>query len=645
MAAGSGIRAGSAFVELRVKDDALTAGLKRAEARVRAFGAAISSIGSKFLALGSTAFVPLLGAATAFAASGSALLLMSQRTGVAVEALSGLQFAAEQTGVETEALQTGLIKMQRTIQAAADGSRKAQDSLASLGLTARDLDHMAPDEQFKRIAEGLAKIPNATTRAARTLEIFGRGGAELLPMLQHGAEGINAFIEAAKGMGRIKTREEAEDAHHLEVAFRLARASVTQLVTTIGGALAPLLTDIAGWLIPITKNIRQWIKDHRELFTIILAVSGAVAGLGVAFLTVGSAIKMIAMVMSPFIGIVGMVAGLVKTAIVLVLSLLTGFGAMFASVGAFATGFFVILGAGLAAWSIRTAVVSTNVGEIFRTGFANIGSIASDTFAGVSDLIAAGDWAGALELAWAGITGVFQTALITLRMAWRSFSAWFVDHWDTAVNHISRGFTSLIPLSVEVWRALGFVGETQAEAIARQQQAAAQAVSRERDELNQLINEFRAAHPGQTLPEELLEQQRLVEQRERNVRNLGPAGIGSALQGIIDQEQRNRERDNAARDAEDQEKLDQLAEDAEWRRLNAAERRRQAELERAQRVVPQLAQIPAGMDFTREKIDIAGTFSAFAVAGLGAHSVTERIATATERTAENTGRIAAPVFT
>jgi hypothetical protein len=650
MSAGSGIRAGAAYVELKTKDDLLTAGLKRAEAKVRAFGAAISSIGSKFLALGSMALVPLLGAATAFAASGSALLLMSQRTGVAVEALSALQFSAMQTGVATEDLQMGLIKMQRTIQAAADGTRKAQESLASLGLTARDLDHMSPDKQFERIAEGLAKIPNATTRAARTLEIFGRGGAALLPLLERGAGGIAALRAEAERLGLVKTREQAEDGHRLEVAFRLARTSVMQLVTSIGGALAPLLEDVAKFLLPITANVRAWIRDNRALFPVILAVTGAVAALGVAFLTVGSAIKMIAMVMAPVIGIAGLLIGLLKTAAIVSGALLMLYTGGFASFGLFLRGMLILAVDVFKTMAIKAALAATNTAEVFRVGFGNTLSIAGDTFAGVSDLIEAGDWAGALELAWAGLTGVFQSALATLRMTWRSFSGFFVDHWNTAVNHISRGLVALLPLSNNVWRHVwGVLGqevpELQADAIARQQQAFAQQVAAERADFDRRRREFEAAHPGQDLTAELEEQRRFVEERERAARNLGPAGMGGALQGIIDQEQRDRERNKAAADAADRAELERLKQAAEERRLNAAERRRQAELERAQRRVPELANIGAGLDFSREKIDVAGTFSAFAVAGLGAHSVTERIAVATERTADGVERIAQPVFT
>src|SRR5437867_11577767 len=135
MAAGSAIRAGPAYVELFTRDSKLIAGLNRAAARVRAFGASITALGAHIAGLGLIMALPLLGAAKAYADMGADLLEMSQRTGLSVEALSELRFAAEQSGTSLEDLETGIKKMSRLLVAAEGGSKEAQDALAKLGLT------------------------------------------------------------------------------------------------------------------------------------------------------------------------------------------------------------------------------------------------------------------------------------------------------------------------------------------------------------------------------------------------------------------------------------------------------------------------------------------------------------------------------
>ena len=146
MADAKGIRAGRAFVELFADDSKLVRGLHRAEKKLKAWGQGVRDIGTKMAAVGAAVATPLLGAAKAFASIGDNLVHVSERTGISVEALSELSFAADQCGVEMEALETGIRKMQKTIVSAAKGSSEAQEALGLLGLTIKDLDGLSPDE-------------------------------------------------------------------------------------------------------------------------------------------------------------------------------------------------------------------------------------------------------------------------------------------------------------------------------------------------------------------------------------------------------------------------------------------------------------------------------------------------------------------
>ncbi|MBM4369837.1 MAG: hypothetical protein FJ102_26745, partial [Deltaproteobacteria bacterium] len=97
MADTRGIRAGRAFVELGVSDK-LSAGLRRAQKRLEAFGQGLRAVGVRMAGIGAAAVGSLLGAARHFATVGDDLEEMSQRTGVSVEALSELGYAAEIAG-------------------------------------------------------------------------------------------------------------------------------------------------------------------------------------------------------------------------------------------------------------------------------------------------------------------------------------------------------------------------------------------------------------------------------------------------------------------------------------------------------------------------------------------------------------------
>jgi len=88
-AAGAGnIRAGKAFVELGANDTKLVRGLKAAQAKLRAFGAAVQGIGLRMMAFGAAGLAPLTLAVKHFASAGDTLDKMSKRTGLSAEALT-----------------------------------------------------------------------------------------------------------------------------------------------------------------------------------------------------------------------------------------------------------------------------------------------------------------------------------------------------------------------------------------------------------------------------------------------------------------------------------------------------------------------------------------------------------------------------
>jgi len=175
MPSTQGIRAGRAFVELFADDSKLVRGLRAAERKLKAFGANIRNMGLKMAGLGAAAVAPMLAAAKTFSSMGDEVAKMAKRTGVSVEALSEFRFVASQTGTEFESLEMGFRRMQRSIYDAGRGLSTAKDALADLGLKFEDLDGLAPEVQFKVLADRISQVEDPTTRAAIAMTLFGHG--------------------------------------------------------------------------------------------------------------------------------------------------------------------------------------------------------------------------------------------------------------------------------------------------------------------------------------------------------------------------------------------------------------------------------------------------------------------------------------
>ena len=193
--------AGSIVIDLLLKTGSFETDTKRAEAALKRFN--------------KVATEQLQAAAIAAGVLGSAFMVMakqsidamdqlneaSQKTGISVEALSQLGYAAKMSGVETESFTSAMVKFNRAIAEGATGSGNAAQAFKAIGISAAELKASSPDQLLARVAEQFAGYADGATKTALAVAIFGRAGADMIPMLNEGAKGIAAMREEADKLG------------------------------------------------------------------------------------------------------------------------------------------------------------------------------------------------------------------------------------------------------------------------------------------------------------------------------------------------------------------------------------------------------------------------------------------------------------
>ena len=140
----------------------LSAGLKRAQMRLMASAAGVTQMGTKIAMIGGGAMAPLLASVKHFASAGDKLDKMANRTGMTVEALSELAFAAEQSGAGIDIFEKAVAGMQRSIRDAGRGLSTKTEALKDVGLSYKALAGLSPEDQFSLVAEAIGRIPDAT---------------------------------------------------------------------------------------------------------------------------------------------------------------------------------------------------------------------------------------------------------------------------------------------------------------------------------------------------------------------------------------------------------------------------------------------------------------------------------------------------
>lgn len=479
MSASGAIRAGSAYVELFLEENRVTRGLASLQARIRGWSTSLGRLGSnayggelpgplaaiaRFAASPAGMFAGLLEAAKLAADAGDSMVHLAEKAGTSVEAISALSYAARRADVDAAALAVGIRKMQVAIFNAAGGNKEAVEAMDALGLSALDLGRMLPEDQMRSIAGSIAAIQNPTERAALAVKIFGRNGTEMLPLLMKGSDGIAQMEARAKTLGIVLTTDAAEGAHEFSILLSDMHDVLMMAVKTIGGAMIPYMTTLTNNIIRAVSSVREWISEHRGLAVVLLQVTGAIVGGGMA-LTVLSVILRnaaggIGLIISGISTLGSIVAGagaMIATGMAAIGSVVTAVGAAFAGMTAMQIAAFSILGVAVVGGIGALLYYSGAVGNTVTGVAAAFRGLATDvmaSFGAIGDALAAGDIALAAKVLWSMLKMEWQKGINWLNETWIGAKEIFMSTWTSAVYGLAGLLTNGWALVQQGWNGL-----------------------------------------------------------------------------------------------------------------------------------------------------------------------------------------------
>jgi len=428
LASAQGIRAGKAFVELGASDTKLVRGLKAAQAKLKAFGAAVQGIGLRMMAVGAAGLAPLTLAVKHFASAGDTLDKMSKRTGLSAEALSELGFAAEQSGANLESLEKGVRKMQQTILDATWGLKTALDAFQMLGLTLADLEDLSPEEQFTLIADRLDGIADPSTKAALAMKVFGRAGTQLLPLLQGGAAGMDTLRRQARSLGLTVSTETAAKAAVLTDTLNILRRVVKDLAFDVGSVLADAVIKVANQITVAIQAAKKWITEHKRLIVAAAGLGGATLVIGGALVGGGVGVQMLAFAFGGLAKVITLAFLPLKAIAVVLAGLASPVGIAIAALGTLGGAF--VWYSDEAKGALRAIVDQL---KWFK-------DVAGKVFGSVTDALQAGDFAAAGKVAWAA-----------LRVVWYEGLSWITDAWHWGLDSLRKGWADLTMGLAMLW--------------------------------------------------------------------------------------------------------------------------------------------------------------------------------------------------
>ena len=253
------------------------------QGRLKNVKAAALSAGTAFKAL---ALIVSAGAFTKFVKSSidqaDAFGKLSTQTGIAANTLQSYVNAGKLAGVEQGTIDKGLRRLAQSMREADQGVATYADAYKALGITVRDSDGNLKESEvvLGQLANRFRDMPNGATKAALAMEIFGRSGASLIPMLNEGSEAINKFnYETSEGF--------AQNAEYFNDQLTVLGIGFDGFRQQLTDALLPALNSILEVFSDVLGSQNDWSGFFEFVEGAIRGIAITVFGVAKLFQEIG----------------------------------------------------------------------------------------------------------------------------------------------------------------------------------------------------------------------------------------------------------------------------------------------------------------------------------------------------------------------
>ena len=213
---------------------------------------------------------------------------LSQRTGVGVESLSRFGRAAEDSGTSLDSVAKSMGKLAKGI---VDPASKTSEALKSIGISSTDASGKirSMDAVMLDIANRFQKMPDGAEKTALAMQLFGKSGAELIPMLNGGREALSQYSAT------------------IDTEMAQAADKFIDAINAIGASVAGPFNQAITALLPFITQMAQGIAGMAQAFSALPApvqtVVGVIGALAAAFIVLAPAITAIATIAPLFASI------------------------------------------------------------------------------------------------------------------------------------------------------------------------------------------------------------------------------------------------------------------------------------------------------------------------------------------------------
>lgn len=222
--------------------------------------------------------------AKAGAAYADDILTMSTVTGLSTDALQEYQYMADLVDVSVETITGSITKLTRNMLQAKDGTGEQAEAFAALGIQITNADGSLRDAQevWDEVITALGQMSNETERDAYAMVLMGKSAQDLNPLIEAGADKINALRQEAHEAGAVLDEDMLATLGEMQDAFDRLSQQTNAFERILAGTLAPTITDIVNAIVGAVQKMGNFIQRVQEAKQAIDELAERNAAVGVA---------------------------------------------------------------------------------------------------------------------------------------------------------------------------------------------------------------------------------------------------------------------------------------------------------------------------------------------------------------------------
>lgn len=212
----------------------------------------------------------------------------SKMTGLSTDDVQKFQFAVKMTGGDSENAAMSLLRLERNMADAAAGSQKAKDSFAAAGVSMKTLASGDVNAILGEIADKFSTTADGANKTALAMQLAGRGGASLIPILDQGRAGLEHFASAQEATNSKLTEAQVQGFAKTAEQIKLMDAATLGVSEQIMTHLNPGIDAAVAGLTTMNEELSENIKEGGAWSQVIDVMGNAIEDLVVGLRIVGA---------------------------------------------------------------------------------------------------------------------------------------------------------------------------------------------------------------------------------------------------------------------------------------------------------------------------------------------------------------------